>query len=326
MQPKVSIIIAAHNAEKWIADTLESVLKQTWENIEVIVVNDGSTDTTLLILENYIKRGVIIISQENKGQDAALNNGYRKSTGDYIKFMDADDLINPEMIELQINSLNGSNEFIAYSEWGRFYNENPHSADFSTLEYWKDMLPVDFLTARPAGIMLQCGTMLIPKILIERAGLWDERLIIFNDTEFFTRIILASKGIKFSSDAKLYYRSGQPMSITSQRSRKSFESSYLAFTLIGEKMIAFENSERVRNLIANLFEYRHHEMYPDFPDLGIKYEQMVNFYGGATSKPTSGWFYNLSSSLIGWKKTKYLRSLLYRTGYPKLLHKMKAWS
>ena len=73
---KVSIIISAFNAEKHIAATLDSLLQQTYPNLEIIVVNDGSTDNTLSILESYKAKGVQFFSQENKGQDAALNLGY----------------------------------------------------------------------------------------------------------------------------------------------------------------------------------------------------------------------------------------------------------
>jgi glycosyltransferase involved in cell wall biosynthesis len=94
----VSIIISAFNAERYIGSTLDSVLQQTYLKTEIIVVNDGSSDNTLAIAENYKSRGVKVISQENKGQDAALNLGFIHSKGEYIKFMDSDDLINQEMI------------------------------------------------------------------------------------------------------------------------------------------------------------------------------------------------------------------------------------
>ena len=130
---------------------------------------------------------MIVLSQENQGQDAALNKGYAHAKGEYIKFMDSDDLLNPEMIEIQVKTLNGSHDYIAYGEWARFYEDQPELADFTPLDYWQDMKPLDFLTARPEGVMLQCGIMLIPRAIIEKAGLWDERLILFNDTEFFTQ-------------------------------------------------------------------------------------------------------------------------------------------
>lgn len=314
-KPLVSIIISAYNAEKYLDQTLQSVLNQTWPNLEIIVVNDGSTDNTLSTLESYRDKGVVILSQENKGQDAALNFGYRHASGEYIKFMDSDDLLNPEMIGLQMNALNGLRDHVAYGEWARFYNDRPELADFTQLDYWRDMKPLDFLTARPAGVMLQCGIMLIPGHLIEKAGLWDERLVLFNDTEFFTRVLLRSKGIKFSKDAKLYYRSAQTSSISAGRSRKHYESTFLATNLIAENLLAVEDSARTRNLISNTYLSQYYRMYPHFPDLDAKYERKIAFYGPGTLKPDGGRVFKLLMAITGWKLAKRIQSLFYKIGY-----------
>ena len=320
--PLVSIIISAYNAEKYIAQTLDSVLKQTWKNLEIIVVNDGSKDSTAEILENYIHTGIKIVYQENKGQDAALNNGYRHSSGEYIKFMDSDDLINPEMIQRQVEILNASTEHIAYSEWSRFFNDNTNSADFSPLPYWKDSEPLDFLTATPIGVMLQCAIILIPRELIEKAGLWDERLILFNDTEFFNRIIIHSKGIKFSKGARLYYRSGMLNSISAGRKRKFYESTYLATNLIAQQLLAIEDSPRIRKLISNTFFMQYYHMYPRYSDLINKHEESINYFGFGDMKPYGGPVYLFLEKIIGWKNAMTMQYYLYSLGYLKLKYKL----
>jgi glycosyltransferase involved in cell wall biosynthesis len=321
--PLVSVVVSAYNAKDFIGFTVDSVLNQTWPNIEILVVNDGSTDNTLTLLQQYKQKGVVVIDQENKGQDAALNKGFRHAKGEYIKFMDSDDLLNPEMIEIQLKALNGSSEYVAYGEWGRFYNNKSELADFSRLDYWRDMEPVDFLTARPEGIMLQCGSILIPRELITKAGLWDERLSLFNDTEFYNRIILASKGVIFTPGAKLYYRSGQSKSISAQRTKKFFESTYLATCLIGEQLLAVEDSYRVRNLVSNMFQYRFYDMYPQFPELGKKHEAMIEQYGCATMQPAGGKVFRILSKVAGWKKAKWIQYFFYKLGYLKAITRLK---
>jgi hypothetical protein len=233
--------------------------------------------------------------------------------------MDSDDLINPEMIEIQMASLNGYEEYIAYSEWARFYNNKPELADFTRLDYWQNMDPLDFLTSRSEGVMLQCGTMLVPRTLIEKTGLWYERLILFNDTEFYTRIILASKGIKFTPGARLYYRSGQSNSISVQTSRKYFESTFKATCMIGEMMLSSEDSFRVRNLISNMFQYRYYDMYPYFSDLGRKHESMIKQYGYVSIKPQGGIVFNLLNKFLGWKPAKLIQKTFYKLGYLKII-------
>ena len=316
MEPSlVSVIIPAYNAGEFLAATLDSLLVQTWERIEIIVVNDGSSDETLTIAESYKHKGVITISQENKGQDVAINNGYAYSKGSYIKFMDADDMLNPEMIEIQMNTLNGSDEYVAYGEWARFYNDKAEFADFTPLDYWKDASPLDFLTARPESVMLQCGIMLVPRKLVDTAGLWDERLILYNDTEFFNRVILKSKGIKFSAGARLYYRSGMNHSISAGRTRKFFESTFLATNLIASQLLAAEDSHRVRNLIGNVYLDQYYRLYPCFPDLMRAHEEKIALYPEADLKPDGGKILKFLSWLFGWKAAKRIKGWIYKLGY-----------
>jgi glycosyltransferase involved in cell wall biosynthesis len=311
----VSVIISAFNAEKHIAATLDSLLQQTYPNVEIIVVNDGSTDNTLSILESYKAKGVQFFSQENKGQDAALNLGYKYSKGEYVKFMDSDDLINPQMIELQLNAISNSTDYVAYGEWARFYHNNPSNANFKSLDYWTNTEPLEFILARPEGVMLQCGIMLIPRHLIDKVGGWDERLILFNDTEFFNRIILASKGVKFVKGARLYYRSGMASSISAQNGRKYFESTLLAIDLIAHQLLKKEDSIRVRTFIANLYQDRYFQLYPLYPDLCIDYKNRLLEFPLSTLKPQGGKLFNFLILFLGWKITKVVQRYFYSLGY-----------
>ena len=93
MSPLVSILIPAYNAERWIAETIGSALGQTWPRKEIIVVNDGSTDQTLSVVQKFASKTVSVVTQENKGVCAARNKAYELCQGDYIQWLDADDLL-----------------------------------------------------------------------------------------------------------------------------------------------------------------------------------------------------------------------------------------
>lgn len=99
--PGISVIIPAYNSEKFISETLDSLLNQTMKDIEVIVVNDGSTDGTQKIIDLYKKQSPVFksITQENAGVSAARNNGLEHATGDYVVFLDADDFFTPDSLE-----------------------------------------------------------------------------------------------------------------------------------------------------------------------------------------------------------------------------------
>lgn len=101
--PRVSVIIPVFNRADLIAETLDSVLAQTYRDFEIVVVNDGSTDNTLRVLSNYKAHNVRVISQRNQGQGIARNTGIHASKGDLIAFLDSDDLWLPKKLECQLS-------------------------------------------------------------------------------------------------------------------------------------------------------------------------------------------------------------------------------
>src|SRR5436190_6409100 len=106
MNPLVSIIMPAHNAGKYIRSSIDSVLQQTYTNLELIIVNDGSTDDTASIIQSFSDKRIRLIEQANGGQCRASNKGLLNANGELIKFFDADDTMNPEHIMLQVKKLN----------------------------------------------------------------------------------------------------------------------------------------------------------------------------------------------------------------------------
>lgn len=308
MLRKVSLIIAAYNAENFIQCTLDSIMSQTYSNFECIIVDDGSTDKTSAIIKNINDPRFKIYHQKNRGQDVAFNVGFKQSVGEYVKFMDSDDIISNDMLKLQVEVLDRNPCKIAYSEWYRFYGQNPTSNDIKQhMSYWKDMQPLDFLLSDGDGPMLQCGIIMIPRAIIEKAGLWDERLILYNDTEFFTRIILKSEGISFTPNACLFYRSGIKSSLTAQKTRKYFESTFLATNLLEQHLLHAENSSRVRTNISNIYFTRLYDMYPYYPDLIKKHKQKISNFGKQSMVIEGGKIHNLIYKICGWRFVKYLQ-------------------
>jgi glycosyltransferase involved in cell wall biosynthesis len=115
--PIASIIIPAYNGEKTIAETIESVLNQTLKNIEIIVVNDGSTDKTSEVVRQFSDPRLRLIEQENAGVAAARNHGAAVSQGRYLTFIDADDLWTPEKVEDQVRALEMNPDAGAVYSW-----------------------------------------------------------------------------------------------------------------------------------------------------------------------------------------------------------------
>src|SRR5215813_13975286 len=104
MRPLVSVLIPAYNAASSVAATLESAIGQTWPRKEIIVIDDGSTDRTLDILQRFESKDVRIITQDNQGAAATRNRLFSLSQGDYIQWLDADDLLAPHKISSQLDA------------------------------------------------------------------------------------------------------------------------------------------------------------------------------------------------------------------------------
>lgn len=122
---KVSIIVPVYNAEKYLANCIESLSNQTYTNIEIILVNDGATDNSLTICENYAKKDkrIIVKSIENSGVSTARNIGIDLATGKYITFVDSDDWAEPEMLEYAVENIEyHESDITIWSYYKNYYN------------------------------------------------------------------------------------------------------------------------------------------------------------------------------------------------------------
>ena len=171
MTPLVSIIIPVYNAAPWLAETIMSALAQTWPQREIIVVDDGSTDNSLAIARGFERSGVTVVTQPNRGASAARNHGLRLAAGDFIQFLDADDILAPEKLERQIARLATLPAGrVASGSWARFVT-TPAEGVFSPEPAWRDLTGVEFLLLHyREGWMMPPIAWLTPRALVEIAG------------------------------------------------------------------------------------------------------------------------------------------------------------
>lgn len=316
-RPKVSICIPAYNAEDYVAAALDSALAQTWSPLEIVVVDDGSTDRTPEILDAYEADhdNLRILHEENQGQCAAANDAYRASSGDYIKFFDADDLLSPEFVERQVKQLDGSKRHVASAEWARFY-DHPSEAEFEPEPVWQDMDPVDWLVTawQDARPMMQCALWLIPRPILEQAGLWDERLSLINDFEFFARVLVHTEGVRFTLGARLYYRSGLDESLSGQHSREHVESAFRSLMDGTQHLLDREDSSRTRQAAANMLQHFIYDYYPHHPDLRAKVRTRIDELGGSDLEPKGPPGFEMLRPLLGWKLARRVERFAVRNG------------
>nr|WP_067057311.1 glycosyltransferase family A protein [Mucilaginibacter sp. L294] len=309
--PLVSICMPAYNAELFIGEAVNSIINQSYKNWELIVVNDGSTDDTANQLDQIKDPRIKVYHQSNKGQCAAANAAYTFSNGRLIKFMDADDLLSSNFLENQVKTINNQDNVIASAPWGRFYNNDLQSFKIQNIPT-KTCEPIEWLAAEMTNKqpMLQCAMFLIPRKILNVSGLWNEDLSLINDFEFFIRVLLHTNEIRYTPGAVLYYRSGIHNSLSGLKSRKGAQSAFNSTLLGTNHLIEFENSERIKKIAANSFQYFIYDFYPDHLDLIKKSEDKIKEYGGSDVPFIAGGLTKCMSTFIGWKATKKIKKLI----------------
>lgn len=308
MPPLVSILIPCYNAERWLSATLESVLSQTWPNTEIIVVDDGSRDASLTIAQSFQSATLKVIAQPNQGASAARNQALREAQGDLIQYLDADDLLAPDKIAQQVNRLqSGSLDCVASGAWARFYHD-PSEVVFHPEPLWADFPPIDWLLLAWGGNwMMHPAAWLIPRAIADRAGAWNESLSLNDDGEYFCRVVLASREIKFCPEVRVYYRSGIQGSLSGLKSRKGWQSLWRSMQLDQAHLLTQENSPRTRRACADRFQRLMYDLYPHHPDLQQEIEAAIQQLGGSDQVPVGSPLFQRMSAILGWKLAKRLQ-------------------
>ncbi len=255
MTKLISILIPSYNAEKSVGQAIESALNQSWGNKEIIIVDDGSNDCTLDIARRYESKIVKVVHQENRGAAAARNRALELAQGEYIQWLDADDLLAPDKIACQLEETQTESheDILLSSSWGTFY-QCAEKAKMSPSGLWRDLSPVEWLISKMENnSWMAIESWLVNRKLTKLAGPWNEALFRDNDGEYFCRVVSASKWIKFIPEAKCYCRIGNKKSVSSSfsLSEEKLESLLLSVKLCINYLIALEDSNRSREAAFN---------------------------------------------------------------------------
>ncbi len=185
---KVSVIIPTYNYENFICDAVDSVLEQNYNDYEIIIIDDGSTDGTYEKLEKYNNR-IQYFFQKNKGPAAARNFGINQSSGEYICFLDADDIFLPNKLKIQINILESQlekdvglvySDFLCIDEYNidilKYYKSKDFSSQFEAINY---LMKFNYINT---------STVMIRKKCLEDIGLFNEEYEYLEDLDLWIRI------------------------------------------------------------------------------------------------------------------------------------------
>jgi glycosyltransferase involved in cell wall biosynthesis len=310
MTSLVSILIPAYNAERWITDTINSALNQTWQRKEIIVVDDGSRDQTLRVARSFTSNTVSVVTQENQGASAARNKAFELCQGDYIQWLDADDVLSRDKVEKQMQAAEQTKNkrILISSGWGYFMHR-PAKAKFIPTPLWCDLTPLEWLLRRwEHNLHMQTATWLVSRELTEGAGAWDTRLLNNDDGEYFCRVLRASSGVRFVADAKVFYRQAGSNRLSDVgRSNKKMEAHFLGIQLQMEVLRSLGDSKRVRAACLKRLQACLRCFYPERPDIVEQVQQQAHDLGGRLEIPHLGTKYSWVEQFFGYRIARQLQ-------------------
>lgn len=194
--PLVSVVIPSYNSARYIAEAIDSVLRQDYPALEILVIDDGSTDNTTEVVSTYGDK-VRLLTQTNQGSAAARNHGIRHANGKYIAFLDADDAWWSHKIRYQVDALTQSGHKMAYSRFIRWYEDDYGHFTHPETEFLAEPNPNvsddKIITGSPyAELLLDCivwtSTVIVEKAELERIGLFDEYFRKGQDYDLWIRL------------------------------------------------------------------------------------------------------------------------------------------
>lgn len=214
--PLVSIVIPVYNSEIYIGETIQSCLNQSYSHIELILINDGSTDDSESVIKAFDDSRIRYQCIENSGSCIARNVGISNAKGELIQFLDHDDLLDSMKLKHQVAAYLEYGEDWLYS--GRMgsvsgscskldENYELYERDFDSQSYFETVL-------NQFGKYVTTGAWLLPRKLVESTHGWDPKAGLNDDGEYFMRVILNSKGIKYCSESIFYFRRDVPNSLS----------------------------------------------------------------------------------------------------------------
>ncbi len=301
-KPLVSILIPAFNAGQWIADTIRSALAQTWPRKEVIIVDDGSRDQTLSIARQFASKDVSVVAKINEGAAATRNKAYSLSQGDYIQWLDADDLLAPDKIERQLCALRetDSRRTLLSSPWA-YFAYRPNRAKFVPTPLWHDLTPAEWLLRKMGeNLHMQTATWLTSRELSETAGWWDTRLLSDDDGEYFCRVLLASSGVRFVPEGRVFYRNipSNRLSYIGASNRK-MDAMLVSMKLHIGYLRSLEESPRVTKACLNYLRTWSNSFHPERQDILAELQAMANDLGESFELPSLRWKYAWMGPFFG---------------------------
>lgn len=319
----VSVIIPVYNCGESLHRTMKSVLAQTYHPLEVILVDDGSTDNSYRLAKEYESSNVLVRQQKNAGAAIARNTGLAIAKGDYIQFLDAGDVLSEDKIAAQVKALKDEPGKVAVCNYKQFTTEvelkNGLYPDQSTFIYSSDD-PQDFLIDLWGGKgsmnFIQTNCWLVPKRIIERAGKWRAYRCPDDDGEFFARVLLASEGTVFVPGVYNYYHiaAGGVNQLSRSKNKKYLQNTLLTIDLKHHYLLQQGFHPLLNKAIASQYFRFAVDHFPTQKELSaIAFKRYRRLNEQVNVPVLGGKVIELLKKLFGWRVARFVRYYLRRS-------------
>ncbi len=317
MRDFVSIIIPCFNSLPYLEETLGSLYSQEHDNFEIILVDDHSNSDTLDFLNNQTDPRFTWYANPSKGACAARNYGFSLSKGDYIQYLDADDILSENKLAEQVSLLKENPNCVAVCSTAHFYSEKNENI-INDQEFLFDInQPEKFLlnlwgADGKRNNMIQTNAWLTPRSIIDKVGPWDESLTKDQDGEFFARVVMKSSGICYAQNALNYYRKFVGgTNISAGKKRHHFESQIKALESKRTQLKEFASTQEYKNAFAIQYKTIGVDAWPEYKDLHeITFIELEKL-GGTNFMPIiGGRLIQTLAKVFGWKFAKTFKKRL----------------
>lgn len=245
MNPLISIIVPTYNVEKYIRTCIESILAQTYRNIEVIIVNDGSTDQSLAVISDLIcsHHNIKVINQKNQGLSVARNTGIDAATGKYIAFVDADDKIKPDFVSSLYQIADKTGADIVRGSFRDFNGNIPKGwvPDFNVPTNYGTIVLDQFLSS---NISFVVWSSIYRLDFINSNHIRFTPGILFEDADFTIRAYMLAKLVATSPEPNYAYRINRPGSILTTKTTKNAQKMSLSEEKVISQFISMLKHEK----------------------------------------------------------------------------------
>lgn len=267
--PLVSILIPLYNSGEFVAETIECCLSQSYPNIELVIVDDHSTDNSVEVAQKYLSDRVHLYTNPKKGGNSARNYAFEMSRGEYVMFHDADDLITKGHIRSLMDAImqRGTGNSTAFSPIYMLEADGRLWQPPTTIDH--EFIPgIEMLVGIWTGAGFRCPHChLVPRHIVDSVGRWDERVLKNQDGEFFARVYNAADKMLFSGEAEYAIWRQRKGTVSRAKNEKALASYISTFREIAKIILAYQNTETNRAAISRGYGYWLYENYPFSKDV-----------------------------------------------------------